>query len=216
MKRVLIISLVILAVVGSVVYAASNTNKGQEIKNKVEGFVSSTANFARDVNTTMALIKEFDSAVFKEILDSHKDLVKAQEELNIFILEQNSIIEELERVVQESNKKSEEILANIPQLTDSIPETLEQALVQLEEAKFVVEEQNKVIEEQRVEIRSLTAINKEQKLIIERQQIHIEFQDEYISSFVDEIKKVRRQMQVRDGIIGGLVLAGIYLLASGS
>ena len=215
MKRVLIISLVILAVVGSLAYAASRTSKTSDIKQKVTTFVSSAKDVVGNISTTVELLKEYDPQVFKEILESHKELIKAKEELVSFIEEQNKTIQKLELVVQESNKKSEEILANIPQLTDSIPETLEQALDQLEEAKFVVEEQDKVINEQRVEIQALRSINTNQGLIIEEQAQHIETQDDFINEFMGEIHRVRRQMRVRDGIIGGLVLTGIYLLAGG-
>jgi hypothetical protein len=222
-KRVLITIVVLLAVTGVAVYTASNTNTGLELKKKfnaglttIQAVGSGFITIAQSAPEFISFVKEYDPSVLSELVALNKEQAKSLEELQVFVKEQNNHIKELEQIVQESNKKSEEILANLPELSDSIPQTLDSALVQIEQARYIIEQQKEVISEKTREAVALRAINQSQGLIIERYEVQLEKQSEVIDKFMVDVAKVRRQIQVRDGIIGVLILGLTYTLATGS
>ena len=73
------------------------------------------------------------------------------------------------------------------------PETLDSALI-------IIDQQNEVIQHQSTQIQSLQAVNLNQALIIEKQDIVIEFQDNYINQFENLRSEYRRNSARNIGI----------------
>ena len=85
------------------------------------------------------------------------------------------------------------------------PETLDSALI-------IIDQQNEVIQHQSTQIQSLQAINLTQALIIEKQDIVIEFQDNYINHFENLRSEYRRNSARNIGIafIAGYIAGKLF------